>query len=326
MSIAGDRKTSLLTPDDLVRCLRGLKTLQEQTGALLAHYGTAPALESLAEREFETFASTELLRTAYAQGDLLIQVSAEQLSSVVRALAEPLLPIAVWTSTRSLLESAALGSWLFEPSIGARGWVGRSFAFRFSGLTQQIRLARLTGDVVHAERVSKRREHISKDANELGYPPIKDRRGRTIGIGVAMPPISELAGRCLGAETDYRLMSAMVHAHPWAVQQVAYEINETDSTDPGFRADSSPRLFEGKKAAKPEALIYLVVRSAKFFAEPLRRKVALYGWDRERFDGLLNRIVEDHIWWRSSDGRKITPVNWISDSPVLNVADRQVTG
>jgi hypothetical protein len=61
-------------------------------------------------------------------------------------------------------------------------------------------------------------DELERVALGLGFDRITDEKGRRIGVGQVMPSITQIVIKMLNKEQDYRLMSAMVHAHAWALQ------------------------------------------------------------------------------------------------------------
>lgn len=133
-----------LRKEELIRIISALTTLHDETASFFNKRGLDPAPGSQAISELTAF-RRESIQTSYSQGSLLIEVSADQLVSLFRSLAEPVLTIAPWTSVRANFESSALASWLLDTSISARERVQRSFALRFEGLSQQVKFARASG-------------------------------------------------------------------------------------------------------------------------------------------------------------------------------------
>ncbi len=121
---------------DLIRIILALNTLHEETAHFFNSQGLnrVPGAQALAE--LSAFRA-ESVRTAYVRGNLLIEVSADQLAALFRNLSEPALTIVPWTSVRAILESPVLATWLLDPSISAQERVQRSYVFRYKGLSQQ---------------------------------------------------------------------------------------------------------------------------------------------------------------------------------------------
>ena len=208
-----------LAKEELMRIMSALKTLHDETASFFNQRGLNPTPDSQANSELSAF-RTKSVQTAYTQGKLLIEVSADQLIALFRSLTEPVLTIAPWTSVRSILESSALAAWLLDPSISARDRVQRSFAFRFEGLSQQVKFARASG--LDTTKASSRIDDVETLALSLGFSRVQDVNGRRIGIGQQLPKMTDLIGSVLHEESTYRLLSAFTHAHSWAIQQLSF--------------------------------------------------------------------------------------------------------
>lgn len=265
-----------VTRDDVVRMVQVLRDLHDETGAFSDEYGAKPDLNSLARQELSTFQDGELVKTAYAQGSLLIEVAADYLMAFTRIVKEPVQTIAPWTCVRGLIESCAFAAWLLDPGVDVRVRVQRSFAFRFEGLSQQVKYVRTVGSQVDINNASQRMDDVERKAQALGFSRVENRKGQRIGIAQRMPPITDVVNLALGQESEYRLLSAMAHAHPWALQQLSFRLEE-DHGRIGL-AKSAPTL----------AIAYLCVTGARAFSKPILARAQLFGWDVKRLQKLLD--------------------------------------
>jgi hypothetical protein len=262
---------------DAVKLERLMKALQEilyETSRFLPHTSEEPPPESVAAREIEEFPRRDLVLTAYCQGDLLLEVASEHLTCFTRTSAEPALPIAAWSTVRAVIESGALASWLFDPGIDVRTRVKRSFAFRFEGLDQQLKAVRTTRNPESIAASSERINEVERAALEVGFSKLADQKDRRTGIGQVMPSVTSIVGTTLNEETTYRLLSAVTHAHPWALQQLGFQLLPTES-DPTARIE----LRSLKKAAKPICFQFLARQAMKAFTTPVLYKTKLFGGD-----------------------------------------------
>jgi hypothetical protein len=275
-----------LGKEDLIRIITVLNTLHDETASFFNMRGLDPTPESRASKELAAF-RTESVLTAYTQGNLLIEVSADQLIALFRSLTEPVLTIAPWTSVRAIMESSALASWLLDPGIIARERVQRSFAFRYEGLTQQVKFARASG--LDTSKAAARIDDVEKLALSFGFLRIEDAKGRRIGIGQQFPKVTDLIGSVLNEEANYRLLSAFTHAHSWAIQQLSFsKSQESNPEDMVFRRNTT--YFE--KALQPEAVVFLCHRAAYAFAKPIWYKAQLYGYELPEFIKMLNNVFD----------------------------------
>jgi hypothetical protein len=149
--------------------------------------------------------------------------AADQLMTLVRSLTEPVQTISPWTCLRAILESSGLAVWFLEPDIGARLRVQRSFAFRFEGLDQQRKWMRIAHES-EVDKVTARIDAVEQIALNLGYERIVDRNGRRIGLGQAMPTVTEIIRDAFDEEVTYRVLSAIAHGHPWALAQLGFQL------------------------------------------------------------------------------------------------------
>ena len=283
--------TSAVDATALEHLMQALAEVLNETGQFLASKGHKPVEDSIAAWELVKFPGPELVATAYGQADILIQVAAEQVTCFIRACTEPALTIAPLSAVRAVLESCALASWLLDPLIDAESRVKRSLAFRYDGLDQQVKMARVARYPGGLEASSRRIESVEQSALKVGIGPVVDKKGKRIGIGEVMPPITILTDQTLGEEATYRLLSAVTHAHPWALQKLSFNILRIEGTPPTDSSSgrASPEAFL-HKAAKPLCFQYLAHVSMKAFTKPVLYKAKLFGWE----PGLLEARIEVH--------------------------------
>ncbi len=267
--------------------MQALEDLLDESGRFLALKGYEAAEHSKAAQELSAFPDREFVETAFSQGEQLMQVASEQVICFIRACAEPALTIATWSSVRAVIESCSLASWLLTPSIDVITRIKRSFAFRYEGIDQQAKFARATNNQITLDANLRRIDTLEQQAVSLGFKKVVDKNGKRIGIGQKMPPITALAGDAIGEEKAYRLLSAVTHAHPWAVQQVSYEILSGAAASGDFKI---PVGYTGsflKKAAKPICLQYLALKASKAFTGVVVDKSVLFGWDNGEFGPMI---------------------------------------
>lgn len=273
---------SAVDADGLERLMEALEEVQVEIGEFLASGGRDPENDSIAARELTAFSDRELVLTAYSQGEILIGVASEQITCFIRACAEPVLAIATWSTVRAVLESCALASWLLEPSIDVRTRVKRSFALRFEGLEQQVRWARTTSLPGSVETSSERIDDVEERALALGFEKLANGKGKRTGIGQVMPSITTLVRETLNEEGAYRLLSAVTHAHNWALQRLSYQVVHASDAPPGLKVL--------QKVARPVSFQYLAQQAMKAFATTAQNKTRLYGWNQE----LLEEKIRIH--------------------------------
>lgn len=253
-----------------------LKMNLDDVGKIIDNCGLDPFPHSIAGQELGTFPRQESIHTALSQGSVLIETAADFIMGFCRVLKEPVQTIAPWSLARGVLESSAISAWLLDPKIDGNERVRRSFAFRFEGFSQQMKLARSTEDSTQLEHVIKRIEIVEKSAFDLGFEKVVNINGKRDGIGQRMPSITSLISEVLDKEPIYRLLSAMAHVHPWALQQGGFK---------GVLEDN--QLFLTKHL-KPISVVLLAIASAEAFYVSLRRKFEIFGWELDPIQQLLN--------------------------------------
>lgn len=280
-----------VTLDDVSRMIRTLRDLHDGLGQFLTGCGHQPSSGSQAAAEFRTFQRSESLETAYSQAGVLIEVAADQLMAFIRSVTEPVQTIAPWTCVRAIIESSAPAAWLLDPSLDARTRVQRSFGFRYEGLAQQVKFARASGDEPATAKAITRIDDVERVAVELGFSRVENQRGRRVGIAQQMPSITDLVAQALDEEATYRLLSAVAHAHLWAVQQLSFRRIEDENAwlIPEDAGVGSAHLLE--KSLRPESAALLCSRAASAFVKPIRHKCQLFGWDMEQLNDMLGSAL-----------------------------------
>lgn len=271
---------NVVNRNEVIQITRALYYLHEESGRFLSECGCQPSETSTAVTELSVFQEPELVKTVYAQGNVLIEVAADHLMAFTRTIMEPVQTTAPWTCVRAIIEAGALASWLLDPGIDVRTRIQRSFAFRYEGLSQQVKFGRASGNETDTTRVIERINAVEVTALKLGFPQVQDRRGRRSGIAQRMPPTTQLVREVLGEEATYRLLSAIAHAHPWALQQSSFR-NVNSEGDPIF-----------KKNLEPIAVTFLSIKAADSFSKPVWYKCQLFGWDVKRLESIFSSVYD----------------------------------
>lgn len=263
-----------MTKNAIAKSITSVEKFLEQTGKVWAGYEHKPFPNSQASKELSSFARPESIGTAYSQAATLIEVAADYAFALKSTLTEPAQSIAPWTCVRGCLEATSLSMWLFDIKINASERVQRSLAFRYEGLEQQAKLAETTKGIVDSKDIQKRIDQIEQVAQNLGFPRVLDKNNKRIGVGQKMPTVTKVVIEMLNKEQNYRLLSAMVHAHPWALQHFGFIQTHTDQM-----------IFENVKGAYFEKHIsldsinFLCVETIQCIFEALKMNFQLFGWD-----------------------------------------------
>ena len=278
------------TNDNVDKMVQDFKSfLNELHEFRRVHVLQGPTAQSLAISESTSFADPEKVMTAYSQGTMLLEVAEDQAESFIRCVADPALSFAVWTSVRAVLEACALSAWLLDRDINAKIRVQRSFAFRYEGLDQQLKLLSSIGDYKNHSKSVKRIDSIETSAIALGYKKLeKEIRGKKqrSGIGQVMPSITSIIRDVLDEEVTYRILSGVAHGHMWALHQLGMQkINKQSSSWDSIHADSS----DFQKHLRPEGIAYLCVMTSNVFTKALWRASCLFGWNIKQLESVLEK-------------------------------------
>jgi hypothetical protein len=276
------------TRDDAVRAVRALRKLHEKLAQFLNECGQQPGTDSCAAEELRSYQRPELLETAYDQGSMLIEAAADQLMGFTKAVTEPVQTVAPWGCVRGVVECSALAAWLLDPGLEARERVQRSFALRYEGLSQQVKIGGVAGREEDVRKARARIDHVETVAIQLGFRGVKNKKGKRTGIGQQMPSITQVVARTLDRETTYRLLSAMTHAHHWALSELAFRKVKTDELP---QCQENAQRATGhllEKSLAPISVLFLSREAVYAFSIPIRHKCSLFGWDMKECQRILD--------------------------------------
>lgn len=279
--------------DDVIRIVRGLYTAHDRVAEFVAPYESKPSSNSPAEFELSSFPRQESVRTAYSQGLALIEVAADQLVAFTKTVTEPVQTIAPWTCVRSLLEASALACWLFDNSVDARERVHISLAFRYEGLSQQLKFIRATDPTADTTKAVSRLEHVEGVAIELGFTAEKRRKGGRLGVGKRMPATTEVIRLELNEEATYRLLSAVAHAHHWALSRLGFQRVDRSRVEALGISTTDMLGHPFEKALSPSSVAFLCATAVISLAKAMWQEVLLFGWDVHLFKQVLESISDD---------------------------------
>jgi hypothetical protein len=188
---------------------------------------------------------------------------------------------------------------LLDPSIDVSTRVGRSFALRYEGLSQQVKYFKSIHDEALLENANSRINEVEKKACDLGFSKVIDKYGKRNGIAQQMPFITDLIRQTLDEEGTYRLLSAMAHGHNWAVQKLSFR--RVASENPIFANDAEVNLFE--KNIDPTAILFLCNKAFICHAKSEWFRFQLFGWDQKQLQEIMEITStslqinpENHFW------------------------------
>ena len=240
--------------------------LHKNVGIALTAVGHDPMPSSPASEELQSKHLRHHLETAYSQGTILIEASMDHFSGFVRGVTLPVLTISPWTSVRTILETSAIARWLLDTRLDASSRASRSHQFRCEGLSQQLKFARVAGGETDLDHALDRYREVLAQADSYGLEVLHDDQGRPKCLARSMPSASDLVKDYLQQESAYRLLSAMAHGHPWALQQLAFRSAQ----------ESQPVLLEKNLGVR--SIAYLGKLALDVPRAPIMDKCALFGW------------------------------------------------
>ena len=219
-----------ISDDDANRARDGLTFLLTSISGLFQLLDELPTASSQAEAERGTFTEPDLITHAITCGCLSIASVMDHSSAFFRSSQSPATLFAPWTCARAVLESATIAMWLLDPRIDARVRVGRHLSFRYEGFVQQKKydLPTLAPDL--AASIENRIEALEAKADHLGFTQLRKNEKRT-GVAQHYPTMTDLCQTMLGAKLQYKLLCAIAHSQPWALQQVGFHIREQTTGD-----------------------------------------------------------------------------------------------
>ncbi|MGB2964887.1 MAG: hypothetical protein WBB69_12970 [Anaerolineales bacterium] len=229
--------------------------------------GLEPSLGSPGSIELQSEEFYSFISDAYSLGNIQLEIAADHLYSFNRSISPPILTIAPWASVRMLLESCSISAWLFEPNIPIEERCTRSYALRTKSLREHVKFCRSANAMDALSEAEEILDRVSADAERLGET-------------IVFPSVTDLVSQQLDAQVAYRLCSAMLHGHHWAVQKLGFSSvkNEGDT-------------LLGKYIS-PGAIRYLIDTSISSFHLAIDRKFLLYGWERKEIIENKNKTLQ----------------------------------
>lgn len=286
----------MMTHVEAAKSAESLDRFIRDIGAWTNNNEKHPQPGSVADSELAAFPHPSAVQNAYWQGGMMLEVAAENLALLLKALSPPTLTISCWTTVRAVLESSAIGAWLLDNRIDATTRAKRCFALRYEGMVQQRKLAVSHGDAAAQAQLDARLLTVEAEAVSLGYPLCVNRKGDRNGIAQVMPSVTEIIRDTLHAEAEYRLLSMVAHCHVSALHQVGFKIADRDT-------DGTVLL---EKHITPESVHYLCCVSFMAVVRPLWHQGYLLGLDclslERSIEEAADRLrIEPRLrFWRSA--------------------------
>ena len=263
----------------------------DDLGRIVQKYDGKPVEGSQAMKEFEASPRRESITTAWWLGLLLFESGSEHVIGFVQAITEPTLPLFVWTSVRSMLESCALAGWFLDPAIDGMGRISRTFAHRYEGIQQEMKLCRSLKRPDDEIKVSLDRiDAIENDAVAIGLDAVRG-GGKRVSIGERVLGATEMISLMLDDEVAYRLLSGVEHGHGYALKSVGLAREDSGDTMIG---DIKALAF--RKELTDGKIAYLAARVIKAMAVPAWNMCRYFGWNRNEMEEVLEDVADGVKW------------------------------
>src|SRR6267142_2170188 len=267
----------------------GLTTFLANSAKYADEQGAHPKENSQADKEQTTGPREESIITVYGASNLLIESAGEHLSAFLKTIIQPIEVLACWTCVRAIQEACALSAWLCDPTIQPLERIGRTFAWRYEGLEQQLKFGRAAKvNQTEIDTAKKRIEELEKIALGLGFQKFRNSKDERIAIAQHMPKITNLIRDVLDHEAYYRLLSAIAHGHHWAHLQLGY-VRHDDQANTEIGNISTVRL---EKTVKPEYIVILGSVALKAIARAMWNKSLYFGWEMNPLEEVIDNAAD----------------------------------
>jgi hypothetical protein len=264
-----------------------LQEFLDQSSVIWNAQDGKPAPNSQAALELANFSRPESIATAFSQAAMLFEAATDYSMALIKTLTEPAVAVAPWSCARCILETSALAAWLWDTKIAAIQRAQRSLALVYEGLEQKRKFATIANSDIDPNKVLQQIDEFEKVAQGLGFPAIIDKKNKRSGIARPMPSDTEIVKLMLDKESNYRLLSAMLHGHIWALQSLGF-----------ITVKENQNIFESVRGAYFEkhltylSIRYLCTEAVTSLSVPILMKFKLFGWDAKTMGSLIAKALK----------------------------------
>lgn len=262
---------------DVIRWRDRISKLNDELTAVSRPSGFEQAPGSPASLDTAAIEDSEPVATLVSQALLLLESVGEHVAAATDALHEPAKVMACFSCVRVAMEVASLSWWLLDPSLRSVERVSRSVALRSKGLSEQSKILR---------------ENPEWDTGKIpGRNAAIEERVLRHGLSrIVLPSTTELVAITFGDRAHYRLSSAVVHGHAWALLQIGFAAAEPHGNG----------VFV-HKTAKPAVLVYVLMLALEAVSRSF--------WATSRYVGADVASVEKVLVAAHTDLR-VRPNKW----------------
>ena len=259
-----------------------LDELLSQTVTLVNAINHEPAPGSIAESELDCHLRKTSIKTAQDQSYLVLESAADYMSGLVKTLSEPVETVAPWSLSRGVMECSAISIWLGRPDISSQERVCRSLAFRLNGLHEQNRLKKNVPEAVGPLEESYKK--LLETANEVGVEIKLNSKGIPTKIGTHFPSSTDLCVSELGESSIYRILSAMTHSQPFAIQQLSLRHLRP--------SDNDPDRVDNEKFLSNESVAFMCSFAGRSFLRAFSARLKYFGYLKEEIIRTLRKSAD----------------------------------
>ena len=285
----------------LVPLKRGLQELEFRTKLKFAAHWNRPLKDSQHHAELLSTDQPNAIRKTAWWATELMETASRQFCSVNglvdRGRSVP--AFAMFTSVRTMLDSAAILCWLTQLSIHSEERVQRSIIVRISDSVEQIeRFEALEYDEqILSDRVERLNE-IASVSHHFGLQIQRQQDGQVVNTTPGKPPAREIVESCLKMGSEYDQCSMLTHETLGHFRD--QQLRETS------RLNAAASTTGLDTPISTEQLIFLGQTNAIAFTRAFWSFGRYFGWEYDLtvnwletiFDKML--IADSHRFWRTS--------------------------
>ncbi len=235
-------------------------------------------------------------RIVHDQAKIAIMVMADYVEGIFGLLhRDNHLVFSPWVLARAVQEQASKVLWVLNPHLSTQEGFARSLNMRLGEQRTQIKVARGENDDAIVQRIKSRMLELSDMADQLGIST-KGKREIPNHYGTSgILTILDRVKKTMQEDTDYRILSAIVHGELWASLQIGFQQDEDNRYSPDLTF---------------EVVVYLISRVAGWFAKAHWAYGDYYGFDLEKLRTILEEeyeragLSEPLRFWRAYSERK----------------------
>ena len=179
------------------------------------------------------------------------------------------------------METSSFAAWLSDSSIDLPERKKRVLQFRFGALVEQKKCAESDASKTEIQR---RIDSLGVECSTNGIEVKTNNLGSVTGLKPAKPGATQMIENELGMATTYRVLSAVAHGQPWALQQLCH--TEVDPSAYG-RTKDRPAL---SSHMEPVSVAFLAVTCAKATATAFWSYSKFMGWPELAIRNMIGEV------------------------------------